>query len=144
MSAVTTQTKYLEMLKKWTWQKATIVLAVVVVIAAATFFGIRYNQIQNRNNLLSNPQTAGSLQVSETVQSVGKLIALPTKETPTLATVTNVAQLKSQTFFANAQNGDKVLIYTQAKVAILYRPSINKIIQIGPVNIGSTAAQSGQ
>jgi predicted negative regulator of RcsB-dependent stress response len=141
MSAVTTQTKYLEMLKKWTWRKASVVLAVVVVIAAAIFFGIRYDQIQNRNNLLSNPTTAGNLEVSETVQAVGKLISLPAKETPTLATVTNVTQLKSQTFFANAKNGDKVLIYTQAKVAILYRPSINKIIQIGPVNIGSTAGQ---
>jgi hypothetical protein len=69
------------------------------------------------------------------VTEVGKLISLPADETPTVATVTDVEKLKDQPFFANAQNDDKVLIYTNAKKAILYRPSEKRIIEVGAVNI---------
>lgn len=124
--------------KKWTLRSWAIALVVVVALALAIFFGVQYHQTQNRNKLLSDPQTSAKLQVADTVTAVGKLVDLPTGETPTLATVTDAPKLKTQAFFAKAENGDKVLIYTQAKEAILYRPSTNKIMQIAPVNIGST------
>lgn len=68
------------------------------------------------------------------VETVGKLINLPEGEKPTVATVTDLNKLKSQSFFANAAVGDKVLVYFQAKKAYLYRPSTNKLIDIGPVS----------
>ena len=39
----------------------------------------------------------------------------------------------------NAKVGFKVLIYTQAKKAILYDPGANKIVEVAPVNIGDSA-----
>ncbi|MEO7364045.1 MAG: hypothetical protein ABIV43_00865, partial [Candidatus Saccharimonadales bacterium] len=59
---------------------------------------------------------------------------VPADETPTVATVSNVEKLKGQTFFANAQIGDKVIVYVNAKQAILYRPSTNQIVTMAPVN----------
>ncbi len=51
---------------------------------------------------------------------------------------------KGQPFFANAQVGDKVLIYYKAKKAILYNPTDNKIVEVGPISdpqaTGATAS----
>ena len=133
--------------RKFIWrQTVALLILLAIVTVLALFYGVKYHQEQDKNKLLSNPVAAGNLQLAETVAAVGKLISLPTNETPTLATVTNVNDLRGQSFFANAQNGDKVLIYAQSKVAILYRPSINKIIQIGSVNLGAsgTTTQTGR
>ena len=122
-----------------------ILVVLLMVIGGAGAGGYsysKYNNSQKEVKRLSNPQEAAKAQVSEAVAKVGQLVELPPSETPTLATVNDPAKLKDQAFFANAKVGDQVLIYTQAKKAILYRPSTNKIIEIAPVNIGnSTTSQ---
>jgi len=80
-------------------------------------------------------QTQNQQQIEDLVGSVGRLIDLPTTETPTVATVNNLEALKGQEFFARAELGDKVLIYPVAKKAILYSPTKNKIIEVAPLNI---------
>jgi len=84
---------------------------------------------------LSPSQQEIQKEVEDLVNKVSKLIALPEDENPTVATVTDIEAVKDQTFFAKAQNGDKVLIYTNARKAILYRPSENRILEVGLVNI---------
>lgn len=66
---------------------------------------------------------------------VGELMFLPQDELPTIATVSDPEALKNQSFFVDAKKGDKVLIYSNAKKAILYDPVANKIITIAPVNL---------
>jgi hypothetical protein len=63
--------------------------------------------------------------------AVGRLYELP-DEAPTLATIVDKEQLQGQEFFNRSQNGDKVLIFPQAKKAILYRPSTKKIVEVAP------------
>jgi hypothetical protein len=116
-----------------------LIVAVVVLILAALPAYYYYNQYQKAQMLLQNPKASATAEASALVDKVGKLIQLPTTETPTIATVSDVSKLEGQAFFANAKNGDKVLIFTQTKEAILYRESINKIIQVAPVNLGSAA-----
>lgn len=109
-------------------------VVLVVAVAASVYFYMQYYQTQK---LLKNPTLAAQQQTQALLSAVGNLIDLPQNETPTIATVSDVTKLQGQPFFAKAQNGDKVLIYTNAKKAILYRPSENKIIDVAPVNIGA-------
>jgi hypothetical protein len=115
-----------------------IVIIVVLIVAAIPAY-YYYNQYKQEQMLLQNPSTSADATVKDLVDKVGKLMELPSNETPKIATVSDIAKLAGQAFFANAKNGDKVLIFTQAKEAILYRESINKIIQVAPVNLGSSA-----
>jgi predicted ABC-class ATPase len=54
-----------------------------------------------------------------------------------VATISDATKLKDQSFFVNAKNGDELLAYTKAMEAILYRPSINKIIAVAPIVINN-------
>lgn len=80
--------------------------------------------------------------VKTLIQNVGKLIELPTDEDPSVATIADISKLKDQAFFVHGKNGDKVLIYAKEKKAIIYRPSINKIIEAGSVEISTGSQQS--
>ncbi|PIZ61510.1 hypothetical protein COY17_04310 [Candidatus Saccharibacteria bacterium CG_4_10_14_0_2_um_filter_52_9] len=124
--------------------KLIVLLAVVIVAVVAGLFVNQVhtnNQLKKENQKLSNPQAAAQAETRTLTQEVGKLIELPSSETPTVATVVDVSKLQKQPFFASAKNGDRVLIFTQAKKAILYRPATNKIIQVAPINLGTGQPQ---
>ncbi|HPW47849.1 MAG TPA: hypothetical protein PLJ97_00735 [Candidatus Saccharibacteria bacterium] len=74
--------------------------------------------------------------VKKVKRQVGQMVLLPEDEEPALATVTDSSKLTSS-LAAKAQNGDKVLIYQRHQRAILYRPSVNRIVDIVPVQIDS-------
>ncbi len=112
---------------------------VIIALVPSVYFYHQYQQAQLR---LTNPAIFAQQEVKGLVADVGKLMTLPTDETPTIATVQDKNKLKGQAFFAHAENGDKVLIYTNAKEAILYRPSLGKIIAVAPVNIGPATANT--
>lgn len=85
-----------------------------------------------KNPSMTATQSA-TLDANTLIGKVGQLMELPADEKPTIATVSDVNKLQGQPFFDKAQNDDKVLIYKAAKEAILYRPSENKIINVGPI-----------
>ncbi|TSC62674.1 MAG: hypothetical protein G01um101448_1009 [Parcubacteria group bacterium Gr01-1014_48] len=109
-----------------------IVAAFALVALFVVIFFYREN-IKRKQNPLSVEQDTGK----SIIDQVSKLVVLPEGEEPTIATVTDPEILKSQVFFTHAQTGDRVLIYTKARKAILYSPSLNKIVEIAPLNIGS-------
>ncbi len=70
----------------------------------------------------------------ETLESISKLIIVPQGEIPVIATITNaVSLIKDQPFYKGSINGDVVVIFQKAAKAIVYSPSRNIIVNVGPV-----------
>jgi hypothetical protein len=74
-------------------------------------------------------------QVSQVLDEVGKIMYLPQDETPALAIVADQSKLQGS-LKAVAKVGDDILIYQKHSEAIVYRPSVHKIVAVEPVLIG--------
>ncbi len=111
-----------------------ILLSIIAVggIVTSVFLYIKYQKVQKA---LNNPSVAGQIEAQDLVKKVAHLMVLPDGEIPTVATVSDENKLKDQQFFHNAKNGDKLLIYAGAKLAVLYNPQSDKIVNVGPLNI---------
>lgn len=83
--------------------------------------------------LLKGPEILKQEQ-EDFVAEVGKSISLP-EEVPTVAEVTDLENLQGQIFFEKAAEGDKVLIYADAKKVILYRPAERRVVEVGTINV---------
>ena len=105
-------------------------LLVLVGVVAGNYY-YRYQLVKN------DPQKVVREESTELVAVVSRLIVLPEGEQPTIATVSDPEALKGQAFFAKAKKGDKVLIYTNARQAILYDPEAQKIVEVAPLTIGN-------
>lgn len=109
-------------------QNIIILVIVVTSISFGGYFYYKYRKLQNNSN------TAAQKEAKDLLAKVAEIYLIPTGEEPTIATVSDPNALKSQSFFSSSAKGDKVLIFTQAGKAVLYRPSINKIIETAPIN----------
>lgn len=115
----------------------TLALALVVVSGLAFYFWYQNGGITEIEQARNQNQTEAQKLVAE----ISQFLILPEGEQPTVATVSDLEALKGQPFFANAQKGNKVLIYTKAKKAILYDPVAKKIVEVAPINLGNSAPQ---
>ncbi|MFO0702922.1 MAG: hypothetical protein U0514_03645 [Candidatus Andersenbacteria bacterium] len=110
-----------------------VVILWIVVLALAVALAI----VVGQNIALQSPahQQQQNLNTNHAlVEKVRKLILLP-DEQPSIASIVDIAKLKegNATFYQDAQNGDTLLIYSTK--AVIYRESINQVINIAPVNI---------
>ena len=119
------------------------VLLIAVVILGSQLVSAKSDAKNLQSQLAgvqNNPQALVQKQSDDIISKVSALMKLPVGETPTVAAVSDVAAAKQQSpFFANAANGDKVLLYVKAGEAILYRPSTNKIILVAPLTFNNAA-----
>lgn len=111
-----------------------IFIVVVLALLGLVFWVGRVSVYQ------SHPELTQTEQANDILVKVGKLIQLPAGETPTMATINDAASAKAaQPFLVNAQNGDVLIVYSGAAQAILYRPSTDKLIAVGPVDTSGAA-----
>jgi hypothetical protein len=92
----------------------------------------------------SSPQGVGGLNDAEQIiREVGMLAELPQTEVPTLLPLgeKDKEAIKTIEFFKKAVPGDYVLVYKEAKFAVLYRHETYKIINMGPQTFSLGSSQ---
>jgi len=115
--------------KKTLWS-AVAGLSVLVLAIVAAFLFKEYQDIKK------TPETVAKATSQRIIEKVSNLYLLPGNEDPTVAKIEDKSKLGGQDFFKAAENGDYLLVYTNAKVALLYRETDNKLVNVGPVNTG--------
>lgn len=120
--------------KKLWYFAGVIALVIIILLGWNISTQLKLQQVQTQlEKQKSDPQAEAKKQSQDLLGKVGQLIALPTDEEPTIATVSDLSKLENKPFFKNAQLGDKVIIYSKSRKAILYRPTDNKIIELAPL-----------
>lgn len=111
------------------------VLGVVVLIAVGLLL---------RDVVFKQDPNATKIETANRVtKEVGALYMTPSEE-PTIVKIEDEEKLKDQSFFDKAENGDFLLIYPKAKQALIYRESVNKLVNAGPVNLPDQQSGSPQ
>ncbi len=119
--------------KKTLWAFAA-GLAILVLAITAAFFFKEYRDIKK------NPDAAAKATSERIIEKVGELYFLPGDETPTVAQIEDKTKLEAQAFFKGAENGDYLLVYSTAKIALIYRERDDKLVSVGPVNTDQSQA----
>ena len=110
------------------------IAAIVVAVAAVIFAGwllMQNQQLQKKETATTS--TKSDITNEEVAKKVSAVYDAP-KETPSVAKVADKSKLPNEPFFQNAKQGDYVLIYPTAKIALIYRLSENKVVNIGPIS----------
>lgn len=125
-----------------------VIAVLVIAIGGFAWAFNNYRQMKKELDVLKNPnvqQEQAKKENAELIAKLGRHMILPTDEEPVIATVTDAAALaKEQPFYQNTKNGDKVIVYTKAKKAIIYSPTDDKIVNVGPVYIDETKQAAAQ
>jgi hypothetical protein len=117
-------------------------LAILIVGGLVVWGGYSYFEIQRLRDpaeLQRQTELQAEAETQALAEKISKLMQLPEGD-PVVATVTDKDKLADQPFFVSAENGDKVLIFSESSVAVIYRESDNKIINYGPIAITSDEA----
>jgi hypothetical protein len=119
--------------KKSNFTGLIIFVLIVVILGLAWYFLM----VKGQKPVAIAPQVPAQDQTKQEVQSlvasVGKLMVLPSEE-PLVATIDDPAALqKEQPFYAGSEKGDKLLIFFQARKAVIYNPARNVIVNAGPI-----------
>lgn len=91
------------------------------------------------------PAEKAQKELAAAVAGVSKLIILPQGDEPVLATVTDAKTLiAQQAFFAGSENGDQLLLFPRNLKAVLWSPSRNVIVNVGPIEQQQSAVTNQQ
>ncbi len=129
------------------------IILILALLGSTGYLGYRYRQLHSQKAQLlgqlgnaqkelqtfkTNPDEANKAETKKIVADVNKLYALPKEDPSVVYTVKDKVLAQKEPLFAKAETGDIALIYSTAKLAVLYRPTDNKIINVSTVTIQDT------
>lgn len=106
------------------------------IVAVAGLLGFILGQRGGQQN---TPAVSSATPSSDLLGEIDKLYKLPTDEKPTIVTIKDADKLKDQTFFKDAKNGDRLVVYSNNKLALIYRQADHSLVNVGPVNYNETS-----
>jgi hypothetical protein len=111
---------------------------ILMVVTGAVLIWDKYDEYQT---LTKNSVSDNQARDAQVLSAVGKLMLLPADEAPTIVPITDVESLKKeQPFYANAQNGDLVLVFMKSQKAIIYNSVKNILVNVGPIYVPSSTS----
>ncbi|MEX0895393.1 MAG: LytR C-terminal domain-containing protein [Patescibacteria group bacterium] len=118
-----------------------VLLIILLSVSIFLFIGYRSSQAELATLQARYSITDESLleveRKLEIIDELAKIYDVPSDETPSVAKVTNVDELKNEPFFAKAKNGDVVIVYQSIQKAILFDPLEKKILDVAEVSSSS-------
>ena len=114
--------------------------AILITVLVVSLIGVVVLQAVQMHRMRSPDFAADQARADAAalVREVERVMLLPDEEA-TVATVQDASRLRGQDFFRDTENGDRVLIFTEARRAVIWRPGENRVINSGPIVISSQA-----
>lgn len=112
------------------------VILVLGLVAFAGLLVVVFFLWRKLDQTVNNDANNSAVQ-QRVIKEVAKLYLVPTDEKPTVGQISDHTKVEDQAFFANAQNGDYLIVYEKDQTALLYRESANKLIKVGSITIQS-------
>lgn len=113
----------------------TIACAAVAIAGLVVVLVLVSRNFSQSNGSSEQLQQVVEEQTGKLTEEVGEIMTLP-EGTPVLMTISDKSQLTDE-IFKDAENGDKILVYEDAGVLVVYRESTKEIIATGKVKSGS-------
>lgn len=116
-----------------------------LVIGGAWFGSILLQERNNHKEQINRYRAEGKKieTIDDILSAVREHIILDFSDRPLIVRIDDAQTLREQQdFFANSKNGDIVIVYHER--AILYRPSRDILVNVGPVNFAETEQNEKQ
>jgi hypothetical protein len=108
-----------------------------ILLIGAKLYQDSQKQLSDLRLKIQNPTAAKAQSDQDVVDRVNKHMVLP-NEVPKIVTIADVDKIKTeQPFFAQAENGDILLVYSQK--VILYSPTLDKVIEVAQIKYGAVS-----
>jgi len=111
-------------------QTAVKPLILLVIALTVGIFVTSYFAFVRQSPIVNAPGSNNG----DLLSTVSRHYILPTDEVPAQATITDQSKVSSA-FQGKAKNGDRLLIYQKNKQAVIYRPSVDRVVNVVPVQI---------
>jgi hypothetical protein len=123
--------------------KVLLAILIIIIIALGVYSALdQLGYVKAMKMALQyQKQTALNKEDKAILNKLKKMIVLPEDVTPTMALISDVDALKKQQpgFFANAKNGDRLIIYSDQ--AIIFDAKAGKIVKVGAVQFTQAQVQ---